>query len=302
MTEYTDIHIPPGRWVNGSITETRKKDRNKQIIPEEKQRYEWGIAVPKFVPDMNGQLTPNQHVAQTLATMAQAAKGGYANAPHILQRIDGWFQTMSGFSMKVSDGDQPAQSTGQVNENMKGCYVFWFSSKTPPNVCNSQNIQIDPASVKCGWFFDVAGSVRINELMDNNAGLYLNCNWMRLVAEGEEILGSVDADTAFAATPAQAEYQIPGMRPVGSVPAPGAGMPGGGMPGGAPAPAAPAPAAPAPAGNPTTGAPVPAQTGPVSAPMPVGNNQPTAPAGTAYPPHDAVLNPPAMAMPGLPGT
>jgi hypothetical protein len=79
---------------------------------------------------------------------------------------------------------------------------------------------------------DIAGSVALNGLTDNNAGIYMNPGVVRLVAEGEEIVGGIDPQAVFANHAAPMQLP-PGARPLGSAPTlpAGSGMPGVGMPG-----------------------------------------------------------------------
>jgi len=117
MAEKTMFNTPVGRFVSGSLTELRDRDAQGKPIPPEKQTFDFGLAISKTDPN----------VAGLFQTLAGVAKGGYANNPSVLQRIDNWFRTMDGFSMKVSDGDKPNMK-GQINDNTRGCYVFWFST------------------------------------------------------------------------------------------------------------------------------------------------------------------------------
>lgn len=280
--ERLNITIPPGRFVSGSLTEKRTKDLDGRPIEPEKQRYEFGIAVRKDDPNL----------LPVIQAIAAHAKAGYSNAPHIQTRIDDWFNTMSGFSMKISDGDKP-NAKGVQNQNTVGHFVFWFSTALDVKTCVSPtNAQIDPTGIKRGWYVDVFASVASNGLQDRNAGIYLNPEWVRLLGEGDEIVGGLSAEEAFgSAAPAALP---PGARPIGSTPqAPAsAGMPGGGMPG---ASANPTPAQAhvqtAPAGMPGAGMP--------GGGMP-GAQQPTASPGdqmpqTNHPSHPGILGT------GLPG-
>lgn len=288
MSDKLQFNTPKGRFVSGSLTELVTKDRNGRPIDPDKQRREFGLAIPKDDPAL----------PQLLQDIAAYAKSAYASHPVIQQRIDGWFQTMTGFSMKISDGDKPAVSTGRVNENTAGCLVIWFSTALSINVCGPDNVQIDPASIKRGWYIDVAGTCAVNNLTDHNAGIYMNPNWVRLREYGQEIVGGVDAATAFGGT----THAALGPAPAGNV----QGMPGGGMPGAqqpAPMPGMPQanptqPAATPPA-TPQQGAPMPGapagmpQTG--AAPVPGGQTaSPGEAPQTGYPPHPGVM------MPGTP--
>lgn len=294
MTEPVYFHTPVGRFVSGSLTEKRTTDNNNRPIEPEKQRYDFGLAIRKDDPGVPGML-------QSIAT---AAKAGYPQRQDIQQRVDGWFQTMSGFSMKISDGDKPAVSTGKVNENTAGCFVVWFSTSMDILAANAQNIQIDAASIKRGWYVDVAASARANGLLDHNAGVYMNPSCVRLIAEGEEIVGGMNVETALQNAPTAPTQLPPGARPVGSTPqAPvSSGAPGTGLPGMVPAaPSVGAAPLPGVAPVPTQAAPAPAQTAPAALPgvaptQPPAQPQTASPGDTGYPPHPGVM------QPGLPGT
>ncbi len=291
MTEPTYFHTPVGRFVSGSLTEKRTTDNDNRPIQPEKQRYEFGLAIQKSDPALPGMLQ----------TIAAAAKAGYQQRPDIQQRVDAWFQTMSGFSMKISDGDKPAARTGDVNQNTAGCFVIWFSTSMDILAANAQNTQIDPASIKRGWFVDVAASVKANGLTDNNAGVYMNPTCVRLIAEGEEIVGGMNIETALQNAPVAPTQLPPGARPVGSTPqAPAtSGAPGTGLPGAAPA--VPTQAAPAPAQTAPAGLPGAAPTQPPAQPQTASHGSapaspgsaPTVAGGTGHPPHPGIL--------GLPG-
>jgi hypothetical protein len=158
-----------------------------------------------------------------------------------------WFSTMSGFSMKVADGDK-ASAEGRVNEHTKGCFVLYFSSIYAPKAVGPDPAftEIDPAIVKRGFYVQIAGNIGPNEQPGDRAGIYLNGNVVRLIAEGEEIRGGIDAAAAFGGAAAPTALP-PGARPLGSTSGHGAsfgaapaGLPG--LPGAAPAPAAMAPA------------------------------------------------------------
>lgn len=241
-----------GRFVYGDLTTKRDKDGQNRPIDPDKQRFEFGLAIRKDDPG----------VIPLIQGIAGYAYNAYATrAPHIAQRIGNWMQTFDGFSMKISDGDKP-NSRGQVNPNTQGCYVFWFSTAIDIIGASAAhaNAQIPLDQIKRGYYVDVAGSAAINGLTDNNAGVYLNPTVVRLVAIGDEIVGSVDPQALFANHAAPVNLP-PGARPIGSAPQPpagagmpGAGLPGIGMPGNAPA-AAPAMPMGAPAPQPTTAQP-----------------------------------------------
>lgn len=234
------LNLPVGRFVSGSITEKRTTGHDGQPLPEDKQRFEFGVAVRKDDPGLPA-------IFGAMQAEAMTQHGGIPAVQN--------FQ-LDGYSWKVNDGDKPNRQ-GAVNENTTGCFVFYFSSSYPPQTVNAQNTMIDPTEIKRGYFVDVAFNVKNNGKTGGQAGVYVNPTHVRLIAFGEEIRGGVDANTAFANTPAPTNLP-PGASatPVASTPAPGtAGN-------AAPAPAAsPAQAAPAPnsaTASPTNAAPQPA--------------------------------------------
>lgn len=239
MSDRLEFFTPVvGRFVNGSITEKRTKDSEGRDIPADKQRYEFGVAFEKTAiwPMLTEQWYP------FLAT-------ALARDQNALNRMANWFSTMQGFSMKVSDGDA-ANARGAVNEHTKGCFVIYFSSVYPPKAVGPDPMftEIDPAMIKRGFYVQVAGNIASNDQPGDRAGIYANANVMRLIAEGDEIRGGVDAAAAFGGAAAPTVLP-PGARPLGSTSgmgaAFGAGAPAGlpGLPGGAPAPVQTAPAA-----------------------------------------------------------
>jgi hypothetical protein len=236
MSDRLEFFTPVvGRFVNGSITEKRTKDSDNREIPADKQRYEFGVAFEKAAiwPMLTEQWYP-------------FLAGAMARDQNALTRMTNWFSTMQGFSMKVSDGDAP-NARGAVNEHTKGCFVVYFSSMYPPKAVGPDPAftEIDPAIVKRGFYVQVAGNIGSNEQPGDRAGIYVNGNVMRLIAEGDEIRGGVDAAAAFGGAAAPTALP-PGARPLGSTSGMGAafgGAPAGlpGLPGGAPAPVQTAP-------------------------------------------------------------
>lgn len=214
-----------GRLTHGSVTEKRTKDQDNRPIAPEDQRFEIGVAFQKaeIWPMLVEQWYP--YLTTALAADQNA-----------LSRMTNWFTALSGFSMKVTDGDKP-NSRGQTNEHTKGCFVLWFNGIEFRTVGPS-NEEISPDAIKRGFYVQVAGNIKSNQQPGDRAGVYLNGNIVRLIGEGDVIVGGMDADTAFGGTAAPAALP-PGARPVGST----TGAAGAFTPPGAPAPAATAPAA-----------------------------------------------------------
>lgn len=235
MSNRLDFFTPvAGRFISGSLTEKRSKDSDNRPIEPEKQRYEFGIAFQKN--EIWSMLT-EQFRPWLTTQLASDANG--------LSRMQEWFSTLTGFSMKISDGDKP-NAKGQLNENSKGCFVMWFSSSfSPDTVDSTMTNQIPADSIKRGYYVQIAGNISPNGLTASQAGIYLNATHVRLVAEGEEIKGGVDAVTAFGGTAAPTSLP-PGAMPLGSNTGAASAFPTGvpaGMPGTQPANHAPAPTA-----------------------------------------------------------
>lgn len=248
MSEPLQFFTPVvGRLTHGSVTEKRTKDQDNRPIPEDSQRFEIGVAFEKQAiwPFLTETFYP--YLATALS-----------RDPNAMQRMQHWFSNLDGFSMKVTDGDKP-NSKGQVNDNTKGCFVFWFSAielKCVAGPSADALVEIDPHEVKRGYYVQVSGNIKPNEQPGDRAGIYLNGNVVWLRAEGEVIAGGVDPSTAFAgaapaALPSGAQAYDPSKGAAGSFGAtPPAGMPGGasptqppaGMPGTAPVPGQAAPA------------------------------------------------------------
>lgn len=215
-----------GRLIGGSLTEKRKKDNENRPIAEDDQRFEFSVAYEKgaiWQEILAGQIYP----------YLQSALANDANG---LQRMQNWFQNPSQkgvFSMKIGDGDAP-NSRGVINENTKGCFVFYFSA-IQPKTCGPVNDDIDPSAIKNGYYVQVAANIKPNGQPGDRAGIYLNGNIVRLVAEGEIIVGGLDADTAFGGTTAQGLQLPPGAKPLGS----NNGTSDLPLPGGSPAPVQP---------------------------------------------------------------
>jgi len=273
-----------GRMTHGSVTEKRTTDQDNRPIPEDKQRFEIGVAFPKadIWPWMTEVLYPY------LATALSQDQNAFG-------RMQNWFQTLNGFSMKITDGDK-ANSKGQFNENTQGCFVFWFSAieiKTAAGQSADALVEIDPHEVKRGYYVQVAGNLKPNDQPGDRAGIYMNANSVWLRAEGQVIAGGMDPTAAFAgAAPAVLPGGAQPYDPSGGAGGAfgGAPQPPGGMPGATQQPPAGMPGATQqpPAGMPGGAAPTqpPAQGQPQTAPagMPGQGGMPgAAPGGTASP-------------------
>jgi hypothetical protein len=260
MAQSAIMNTSVGRFVGGSLTEKRETDMDDRPIPADKQQYEIGIAFRKDDPKL----------PQVFNAIAGHAWQEFARDPAAQQKIGQaaqYFpahpQVLDGFSWKISDGDKPNRK-GQVSEHTRGHYVFYFKSSFPIRCANQQNAEIPADQIKRGYFVDVSFTCAGNGETGDRAGVYLNPQFVRLIAYGEEIRGGVSAAEAFANAP------VPTQLPPGASAMPVAGNPPA-MPAAAPQaqqPGFPGNGAPTgmsasmpPAGTPASGAPFPSNSG-----------------------------------------
>lgn len=233
MTQSDTMVSPVGRFIGGSLSERRTNDyQGKPITDPAKHQFEIGVAFRKDDPAINPML-------QAIATHAHAE---FVQAPHI-QAIIGQFSFGArGFSWKIRDGDAP-NVKGEINKNSQGCWVVYFKSAFDIKCADQQNGEVAAASIKRGYFVQVAFSVAGNADFGENAGVYINPQVVKLIAFGEEIQGGIDAETAFAG------HAVPTTLPPGASLTPVASTPMAGAPQ-MPAPGFPAAGAVPPPANP----------------------------------------------------
>ncbi len=203
-----------GRFVSGSLTEQRKQDIDGRPIAEEDRRTEIGIAFKKTDPDMT----------RIFGEMNIYLGAQWATDQAKLTALAGWFQTMDGLSLKISDGDK-ANSKGKFNDNSKDCYVFWFSTPFDFKTVDPHNQELPAEAIKRGWHVQIAGDFTDNQqpwtISRNRCGMYLNFSVVRLVAEDDEIKSGISAEEAFGGSVAPTNLPS-GARAVGT----DVGMPG----------------------------------------------------------------------------
>lgn len=214
------MYIPASRWIFGSLTEKVTTDKDgRPITDPAKHYYMIAVAVPKLI---NG--VQNPELGAAVGAPFQAAMNFYGNHPGIGPLVQ---QGLAGsFKFKIDDGDTTMNKdrTGlRWGEYGKGCYVFKLRSNFPIKTANAQNVEIAASEIKCGYFVDIAGSSSANELLDNNAGVYLNANVVRMIGYGAEITSSIDPAKAFGSV--YTGPSLPGMSTMPLAPA-SAGLPG----------------------------------------------------------------------------
>lgn len=278
---------PVGRIVWGSVYELNTRDKDGRPEPDkEKHRFTFGLAIRKDDP----------RLGEFLAALYHQAVAGYPNNPTMKQRIDYQWQNFgrdlggSGFKFKVKDGDAALQRTGKPDPNSVGCFVVSYSTKLPITCSNAQNQQIDPKTIERGYFVDVATSIAVNEKLDQTAGIFVNPSVVRFLAHGEQIMGGISIEDAFAG------HAAPTQLPPGASPTPVA--PAGGLPGFNP------PSNPMPGGMLPNGATQPVMPGNMGGQVP-GFQQPsvaTMPGGTMVPSATVPMQAPGgyVPQPGAP--
>jgi hypothetical protein len=200
---------PVGRFVSGSITEKRTTDYEGRTLPDDKQHFAFGVAFPKTDPAMPA----------VFGYLQAAARAGHAGLPAV-EAFD-----LNGYSWKIKDGDVP-NGRGETNANTAGCYVFYFSPMYPVNCCDQTNATLPTDAVYRGCYVDMVIAAKSNGLRGDKAGIYLNPNWMRFIANGEKITGGVDAKTAFgghtpaALPPGASASPVPSSAPSAAMTAP----------------------------------------------------------------------------------
>lgn len=224
--EAIKLITPVGRIIWGSVYDRQTEDYDGNKYNPGEGPFQFGLAILKTDPN----------VGNMLMAIYQQAAAGYQNNPQISARIGQEWQsgfTMGLFRFKVKDGDQPNQK-GIINPNAKGHWVFAFQTTLPLKCGNTMNAEIDPKSVKTGYFVDIAMTCKINEKVDGTAGVYLNPQVVRLIAFGDEITGGPSVEEAFAGYAAPTQLP-PGasLTPKAPTSEPGAGLPGQGGPGAA---------------------------------------------------------------------
>ena len=191
-TKLDNQFTPGGRLIMGSLTEKQTKDFDGKLIPEEKQRYFFGVAVPKDAPG----------IKEIINALWQMAATDYAQVPLVMAQINLGLDAKD-FAWKVSDGDAQTydKKTGQLRtipDYMKGCYVFKFATNFEVSACDVNGNDINRADIKNGDYVDVMFNATTNGKMDDMAGIYLNPNAIRRLGYGDPISTGMSASQAFA--------------------------------------------------------------------------------------------------------
>jgi hypothetical protein len=182
-----DLVTPGGRLIEGSMSVPSLKDYEGNV--RDRPQYYFALAVDKRDPS----------IAPILAQIWNTATTYYAQIPDVMRRINMGLDPYSRFAWKICDGDHAKFSDKPL---YKGMYVFKFSTTYPLKTCGRDNLPIEPATVKLGWYADVAFSVKPNARIDGNAGLFVNPLMVRILGLGEEIITGPAPEKLFGAAPA----------------------------------------------------------------------------------------------------
>lgn len=276
MTQSAILFTGLGRYVGGDHANKRTKDNDGRDIPLDKQQFEVGVAFDKTDPDLPRWLNPVfAHAYSEFSRDPQVQAKINEMAQHFCTNSAAWQahygkSILDGMSWKIWDGDKPNKE-GQVSEHTRGKWVFYFKSAYPIKCSNSQNAEVPTEAIKRGDYVDMAFTVAGNTLAGENAGLYWNPQFLRIVYEGDPISSSGGNPSQVFAAPAQYAMPTGARAPGAHAPAPAMAMPGG---------------APMPSAAPAFGAPQPGFTGAPSAVNPPTQHGafPTNPSASAAPP------------------
>lgn len=222
-TKLDGLFTPGGRLVMGSLTEKGDKDYDGKPVPDEKQRYFFGVAVPKSAPGV-------MEIINAIWTMAAT---DYAQVPLVMNQINQGMGARD-FAWKIQDGDVPQYDTktGQPKatpDYIKGCFIFKFSTMFEIGACDANGVEINRADIKNGDYVDVMFNSAVNGKVDSTAGIYLNPVAIRRLGFGEPIATGVKASTAFAGRAVAMPAGATVMPTAAGATPPAGGM--GGMPG-----------------------------------------------------------------------
>ncbi|MFA5387032.1 MAG: hypothetical protein WC322_01395 [Candidatus Paceibacterota bacterium] len=179
MSDNLQFVLPAGRLISGDLVNPQTVDYNGR--PKTYPNIWFAVAVSK---------TPD--VMSVLSNIWNFTLDAWKSHPNIVKAAQEGFASTR-FHWKIEDGD----ASKWLDKHGAGCYVFKFSTSLLPLRCsNSDNIQIDPATIKLGYYVDVAASIASNEVVDQ-PGIYLNPHCVRLLGHGQIIQTGPSIDTLF---------------------------------------------------------------------------------------------------------
>ena len=209
-----EFHSPVGRLVQGSVAMQHQKDmETNQPMYKDGQPVMstfFALAFPKVLP--NGQR--NTEFDAFFNTLAQTAQAAWPSlfpqgvTPYI-ENIKPGMQGASSnpkFSWKYQDGDGHNASGQSVagKNGFAGHHIIKFSTDFPVRCFNEgkfaahEEIQNPAEVIKTGYWVRVFGETKTNNASGSQVpGIAIYPKIVSFVERGEEIVGGVDAETAF---------------------------------------------------------------------------------------------------------
>lgn len=184
---------------NGGLGVPQTKDKTGKPLTDKngnpKQKFDFGIAIAK------GATT---HFSQMVAELANGQRSEFGRL--IWEEAHRGFPNgetaRPRFAWKIHDGDSTEMDDMGKRwcdkPNYPGNWVLTFSSSFPINCVDaSGKNQIDPATIKRGYYIQVLGTVVANG-DTTKPGVYLNHNAVALAGYGPEIAATQDtSDVGF---------------------------------------------------------------------------------------------------------
>ena len=191
MAASLSLISPAGRIVAGSVSKPSLKDMKGK--ERAKPQYFFALAIPKTDPAVQAMLGQFWNLAiETVFNNPRAT-------PALKAAINEWLRPKSGFAWKIDDGDNPKYAD---RPGYAGCWIVKYTTTFALRCYDRDARPIPAESVKTGYYADVAMSVSHNGYFDDQAGLYVNPNMVRLLGYGEEIQAGPNAAQVFGAAPA----------------------------------------------------------------------------------------------------
>jgi len=185
------ILLSPGRIVEGNVYKSSTLGMNGQI--KAKPEFYFAVAIAKTDP----------RIPEIWEAYKRTAKDYYRSHPNVMAAIEKEdFRPYQGFAWKISNGDD-ADRVGKPGQ--AGCWIFKFKTTWDIKVVDANNVPINPALLRTGFWCDVLANLDGNKNINHQAGLFANPVFVRWLfpGYGEEIQPGPDADKAMGAAPTQ---------------------------------------------------------------------------------------------------
>lgn len=186
-----------GRLVEGSLS--KMSDVGYQNKKLDKPQAYFALAVPKTSPTVGNIITGIMNHAWNSSAQLPIARQRMQSYPigSPPPAIEG---QKPPYAWKIDDGDNVKR---RDREGQAGCWIFKFTSTFAIPVADCYNKPMDPDLTKLGQYARVAFSVAINGLQDDQAGIFLNVQFVRIERDGPLIISGPSAESLFGAPVAQ---------------------------------------------------------------------------------------------------